>query len=53
LTRILDGELDLQVLVPVAVDLQLALPDPFGVIFIDVFDFKIVLQVELFQSCQD
>ena len=53
LTGILDGELDLEVFVPVGIDLELALPDPFGIIFINVLNFAFVRDVELFQSCQD
>ena len=53
LARILNGEFDLQVLVPVAVDLEFALADPLGVVFVDVFDDEVVFDVELFQSCQD
>jgi hypothetical protein len=53
LARILDGELDLQVLVPVAVDLQTPLADPLGVVFVDVLDDNLVFDVEFFQSCQD
>ena len=53
LTGVLDGEFNLEVLVPVGIDLEPSLPDPFGIIFIYVFDDKVVLDVELFQSCQD
>jgi len=53
LTGILYRELDFQVFVPVGIDLELALPDPFGVILVDVFDDNVVLDVEFFQSCQD
>jgi hypothetical protein len=53
LTRILNGELDLQVLVPVGVDLQLPFTDPLRVVLIDVLDDEVVLDVEFFQSCQD
>lgn len=53
LAGILDGELDLQVLVPVGTGLELALPDPLGIVFVNVFDLKLVLDVEFFQSCQD
>jgi len=53
LTGVLDGEFYLEVLVPVGIDLEPSLPDPFGIIFIYVFDDKVVLDVELFQSCQD
>ncbi|BBO67634.1 hypothetical protein DSCA_15640 [Desulfosarcina alkanivorans] len=53
LAGVLDGEFNLQVFVPVGVDLQFALADPFGVIFIDAFDFKVVSDVEFFQSGPD
>ena len=53
LTGVLDGEFYLEVLVPFGIDLEPSLPDPFGIIFIYVFDDKVVLDVELFQSCQD
>jgi hypothetical protein len=53
LAGILDREFDFQVLVPVGVDLEFALTDPFGIIFVNVLDFKIVLEVEFFQSGPD
>jgi hypothetical protein len=53
LAGILDRELDLQILVPIGVDLQLSFPDPFGVVFIDALDLNGMLDVELFQSFQD
>ena len=53
LTGVLDGEFYLEVLVPVGIDLEPSFPDPFGIVFIYVFDDKVVLDVELFQSCQD
>ena len=53
LTRILNREFDLQILVPVGIDLQFSLPDPLGIILVDVLDFKIVLDVEFFQSGPD
>ena len=53
LAWILNRELDLEILIPVRVDLQLSFPDPFGVVLINVFDFKGMLDVEFFQSCQD
>jgi len=53
LAWILNRKLDLQVLVPVGIDLQFALTDPPGVVFIDVLDFEVVFEVEFFQSCQD
>jgi hypothetical protein len=53
LAGILDGKLNFQILVPVGIYLEPSLTDPFGIIFIDVLDDKIVLDVEFFQSCQD
>ena len=53
LTGVLNGEFYLEVLVPVGIDLEPSFPDPFCIVFIDVFDDKVVLDVELFQSCQD
>ena len=53
LARVLHGKLDFEILVPVGIDLELALADPFGIVFIDVLDDKVVLDIEFFQSCQD
>lgn len=53
LAGVLDREFDLQVLVPVGVDFKFAFADPFGIILINIFDFKIVFQVEFFQSGPD
>jgi hypothetical protein len=53
LTGILHSKFNLEVLVPVGVDLELSFPDPFGIVFIDVLDDKVMLDVEFFQSCQD
>ena len=53
LTRILNRKFDLQILVPIRIDLELALPDPLGVVFVNVLDFKLMWNVEFFQSCQD
>ncbi len=50
LAWVLNRKLDFEIFVPVGADLQLAFTDPFGIIFIDVFNFKIVLNVEFFQS---
>jgi hypothetical protein len=53
LTGILDGKFNFQILVPVGIDLEPSFPDPFGIVFIDVLDDKVMLDVEFFQSCQD
>ena len=53
LAGILDSELDLQVFVPVRVDLEFAFPDPFCIVLINIFDFKVMFDVEFFQSGPD
>ena len=53
LAGILNGKLYFQFFVPVGIDFQLSFPDPFSVIFINVFDDKIMFDIEFFQSCQD
>jgi hypothetical protein len=53
LTRILNRELHLQILVPIRVDLEFSFPDPFGVILVDACNLKIIGDIEFFQSCQD
>ena len=53
LTGILGGKLDFEVFIPIGIDLQFALANPFRVIFVDVLDFKVVGNVKFFQSCQD
>jgi hypothetical protein len=53
LTGVLDGKFNFQILVPIGIYLELSLANPFGIVFIDVLDDKVVLDVEFFQSCQD
>ena len=53
LTGILYGKFNFQVLVPVGIYLEPSLTNPFGIVFVDVFDDKVMLDVEFFQSCQD
>ena len=53
LARILNGEFDLQILVPIRIYLQFSFTDPFGIIFINVFNFEVVFEVEFFQSGPD
>jgi hypothetical protein len=50
---ILDGELDLEVFVPVGVNLEFPLPDPFGVPAIDADDVNLVRQFEFLLSEPD
>ena len=53
LAGILDGKFNLQILVPIGVYFEPSLTNPFGIVFIDIFDDKVMLDVEFFQSCQD
>jgi len=53
LAGILDREFDFQIFIPVGMDIQLSLPNPLGVVFINVFNLKFVVNVKFFQSCQD
>jgi hypothetical protein len=53
LTGILNREFDFEILVPVGIDFQFSLPNPFGVIFVNIFNDKVMFDVEFFQSCQD
>ena len=53
IARILDRELDLQVPVPVGVDLELALTNPLGVELDDTGERKAVGNLEFSQSFQD
>jgi hypothetical protein len=49
----LNGEFYLQILVPLGIDLQLALADPLGVILNDAFDLKVIRNFVFFQSGPD
>ncbi len=53
LTWILDGELDLSVLVPVTAGFEFSFPDPLCVELDDAQNFKFMLNFKFFQSCQD
>ena len=53
LTGILYGEFNFEILVPVGIDLQFPFPDPFCIVFVNIFNLEIVFDVESFQSCQD
>ena len=53
LTGVLDRKFNFQILVPIGIYLELSLANPFCIVFIDVLDDKVVLDVEFFQSCQD
>jgi len=53
LTWILDSKLDLSVFIPVGVNLQSSLANPFRVVSIDRGNFKFVIDIEFFQSGPD
>ncbi len=53
LTGILEGKLNLSFLIPVRGGFQFTLSDPFGIQLNDGFNFKVVRDVEFFQSYQD
>jgi hypothetical protein len=49
----LNSKFDLQLFVPVGIDLKFAFPNPFGVVLVNILDLKVVLEVEFFQSGPD
>jgi hypothetical protein len=53
LAGVLDREFNLQVFIPVGIDLELSFPDPLGVILNDAFDFEIEGDFELLRSEPD
>jgi len=53
LAGILYREFNFAILVPVGADLELALPDPLGVILNDTLDFEVEVNFEPFQSGPD
>ncbi len=53
LTGILKRELDLQIFVPVGIDLEFTLPNPLGIILNDASGLKIMLNVEFVQPDPD
>jgi hypothetical protein len=53
LTRILNRKFYFQVLVPIGTDLEFSLPNPLGIVLDDTSGFKIVWNIEFFQSDPD
>ena len=53
LTGILHGKLYTAIFVPIGIDLQLAFPDPLGIVLNDAFDFEVVGEVEFLRSEPD
>jgi hypothetical protein len=53
LAGVLNGELDLAILVPIGTRFQFALADPLGVVLNDAFDFEVVVELEFIQSEPD
>jgi len=50
---VLNGEFNLEILVPIGTRLESAFADPLCVVLIDGADFEVVRDVVLFQTCQD
>ena len=53
LTRVLYGELNLAVLVPIGIDLESAFTYPLCVVGVDRSNFEFVIDIEFFQSSPD
>lgn len=53
LAGVLNGELHLEILVPIRVDFQSSFPDPFGIALNDRNDLKMVRNIEFLQSGPD
>ena len=53
LAGVLNREFNFQVFVPVGVNLEFAFTYPFGIVFVNIFYFKVMFQVEFFQSGPD
>jgi hypothetical protein len=53
LAGVLNRKFNFKILVPVGTDLEFSLSDPLGIILNDASDFKLVLNVEFFQSGPD
>jgi hypothetical protein len=53
LAGILNREFDFQILVPIGIDLQFTFTNPLGIILNDALYFKLVLDLEFFQSDPD
>jgi hypothetical protein len=53
LTGILNRKFNFQVFVPVGVYLKFAFTNPFGIVLVNIFYFKVLFQVKFFQSGPD
>jgi hypothetical protein len=53
LAGVLYGEFDIQISIPIRTDVEFSFAEPFGVVFVDIFNLKVVRQVEFFQSGPD
>jgi hypothetical protein len=53
LAGILNSECDFALLVPVGADFKPSFPDPFSVVAINGGNFKLVIDIEFFQSGPD
>ena len=53
LAGVLNREFDLQVFVPVGIDLEFAFTNPFCIVFVDVFNVEVMFKTIFFQSGPD
>jgi hypothetical protein len=53
LAGVLYRKFDLQIFVPIGIDLQLSFPDPLGIKLNDTLNLEVVLNLEFFQSDPD
>ncbi len=53
LARVLDGKFDFQIFIPLGTDLQPPFTDPFRIILINGCYFKVMIDIEFFQSGPD
>jgi hypothetical protein len=53
LAGVLYGKFYFQIFVPVGIDLESAFPDPAGIVLVNALDFKVVRDIEFFQSGPD
>lgn len=53
LAWILGRKFELQILIPIRIDLKLSFPDPFGVVPVDACDLQVCFDIEFLQSGPD
>jgi len=53
LARVLNRKFDFKILVPIGIDFQFSFANPFGIVFVDILYFEVMLKIEFFQSGPD